>query len=94
MVDALSSGGSERMLVRVQLPPLARTNRSFGSGFLFSSDFPELNNKMWGYGVNPDTGETRQTTCGTIHYSAKGTHIVPAYPEENRCGITKKKRTP
>ena len=53
MVDALSSGGSERMLVRVQLPPLARTNRSFGSGFLFSGDFPGLNNKMWGYGSIP-----------------------------------------
>ena len=27
MVDALSSGGSERMLVGVQLPPLAPDNR-------------------------------------------------------------------
>ena len=45
-----------------------------------------------GLWVNPDTGETRQTTCGTIHYSAKGAHIVPAYPEENRCDITKKKK--
>ncbi|MFR0574301.1 polymorphic toxin type 50 domain-containing protein [Bifidobacterium boum] len=82
------------MLVRVQLPPLARTNRSFGSGFLFSGDFPGLNNKMWGYGSIPIPEKHAKTTCGTIHYSAKGAHIVPAYPEENRCGTTKKKRTP
>ncbi|HSW72122.1 MAG TPA: polymorphic toxin type 50 domain-containing protein [Chlamydiales bacterium] len=35
-----------------------------------------------GYHVNIKTGEKTLTTKGTIHYSKKGAHIVPAHPTE------------
>lgn len=59
-------------------------NEYAGTGLWFPKSHVEKVNfhRVIGLWVNPDTGETRQTTCGTIHYSAKGAHIVPAYPEE------------
>ena len=36
--------------------------------------------KVIGRYVNVKTGESRPTTRGTIHYSKKGAHIVPASP--------------
>ena len=38
--------------------------------------------KQIGYYVNRETGERYPTTVGTIRYSKKGTHIVPARPKE------------
>ena len=60
-------------------------NRYAGTGIWFPKSQVEKVNfhRVIGLWINPWTGEMLKTSFGTIHYSAKGTHIIPAYPEEN-----------
>ena len=60
-------------------------NRYAGSGVWFPKTHVEKVNfrQVIGLWVNPWTGKTLKTTYGTIHYSKKGAHIVPAYPKED-----------
>lgn len=59
-------------------------NRYAGSGVWFPKIHVEKVNfhRVIGLWINPQTGEMLKTTYGTIHYSKKGAHIVPAYPKE------------
>lgn len=60
-------------------------NRYAGTGIWFPKTHRERVNfhQVIGLWVNPQTGEKLKTSYGTIHYSKKGAHIVPAYPKEN-----------
>ena len=60
------------------------------NGNLLPSEIIIDNDKIIGYAVNNLNGKTVETTGFKIHYSEKGTHIVPVY--ENQKQYWKKRR--